>query len=64
MYIVDDVKLNNVLLQYKKIFNSELGTLKNVEVKLKTKPDEMPKICKAHPLHYAPVDQVERELDL
>ena len=35
MYIVDDVKLNNVLLQYKKIFNSELGTLKNVEVKLK-----------------------------
>ena len=41
-YIVDDVKLRNVLLQYKNVFNSELRTIKNVEVKLKTKPDAIP----------------------
>ena len=27
-YIVDNVKLNNVLLQYKNVFNSELRTIK------------------------------------
>ena len=27
-YIVDDVKLRNVLLQYKNVFNSELRTIK------------------------------------
>ena len=42
------MKLNKVLLQYKNVFNSELGTLKNVEVRLKTKPDAIPKFCKAH----------------
>ena len=62
-YIVDDLKLNNVLLQQKNVFNSELGTLKNVEVKLKTKPGGIPKFCKAHPLPYALVDQVETEFD-
>ena len=55
-YIVDDVKLNNVLLQYKNVFNSELRTIKNVEIKLKTKPDAIPKFCEARPLHYALVD--------
>ena len=62
-YIVDDLKLNNVLLQQKNVFNSELGTLKNVEVKLKTKPGGIPKFCKAHPLPYTLVDQVETEFD-
>ena len=62
-YIVDDLKLNNVLLQQKNVFNSELGTLKNVEVKLKTKPGAIPKFCKAHPLPYVLVDQVETEFD-
>ena len=62
-YIVDHVKLNNVLLQYKNVFNAELGTLKNVEVKSKAKSDAIPKFCKAHPLPYAFVDRVETELD-
>ena len=55
-YIVDDVKLRNVLLQYKNVFNSELRTIKNVEVKLKTKPDAIHKFCEARPLRYALVD--------
>ena len=57
-YIVDHVELNNVLLQYKNVFNSELGTLKNVEVKKKTKPDVIPKFCKAHLLPYTLADGV------
>ena len=57
------MKLNKVLLQYKNVFNSELGTLKNVEVRLKTKPDAIPKFCKAHSLPYTLVDRVETKLD-
>ena len=57
------MKLNNVLLQYKNVFNSGLGSLKNIKVKLKTKPDAIPKFCKARPLPYALVDRVETELD-
>ena len=57
------MKLNKVLLQYKNVFNSELGTLKNVEVRLKTKPDAIPKFCKARSLPYTLVDRVETKLD-
>ena len=37
-YIVGDVKLNNVLSQYKNVFNSELGTIKNVKLNQKLSP--------------------------
>ena len=59
-HFVDNVQLNDILIQYKNVFNSDLGTLKNVEIKLKTKPNSVPKFCKAHPLPYALVDCVKR----
>ena len=59
-HFVDNVQLNDILIQYKNVFNSDLGTLKNVEIKLKTKPNSVPKFCKACPLPYALVDCVKR----
>ena len=45
------------------IFNSELGTVKNVEVESKTKLDAISKFCKTCLLPYTLVDQVETELE-
>ena len=33
-HFVDNVQLNDILIQYKNVFNSDLGTLKNVEINL------------------------------
>ena len=45
------------------IFNSELGTVKNIKVESKTKLDAISKFCKACLLPYTLVDQVETELE-
>ena len=59
---VDDVNLNNIISRYKRVFDKELGTLKNVEVSLKIKADAIPKFCRARPIPYALKDRVEKEL--
>ena len=61
--IQDDYKLNNLLKKYKDVFNSELGTMKGVEVNIEMMSDAKPRFLKARPVPYAIKENIERELE-
>ncbi|KAK7909343.1 hypothetical protein WMY93_014027 [Mugilogobius chulae] len=55
--------LNEILKRYPKVFDGELGSMKDITVKLAVKPDSTPKCLKARPVPYAIKPKVEAEID-
>ncbi|KAJ8014442.1 hypothetical protein DPEC_G00040260 [Dallia pectoralis] len=58
-----DTGLPALLEKHGKVFNGELGSMKNITVKLNIKPDSKPKLMKARPVPYAIRPKVEADLD-
>lgn len=55
--------LQEILKKHPKVFDGELGSMKDITVKLTVKPDSTPKCLKARPVPYAIRPKVEAELD-
>ena len=60
---VEQTKLNEILEEYKEVFEKSIGTLKNTTVRIKMKNDAVPKFYKARPVPYAMKDRIDKELD-
>ncbi|KAJ7990617.1 hypothetical protein DPEC_G00302250 [Dallia pectoralis] len=58
-----DTGLPALLEKHGEVFNGELGSMKNITVKLNIKPDSKPKLMKARPVPYAIRPKVEADLD-
>ncbi|KAJ7983477.1 hypothetical protein DPEC_G00377880 [Dallia pectoralis] len=58
-----DTGLPALLEKHGEVFNGELGSMKNITVKLNIKPDSKPKLMKARPVPYAIRPRVEADLD-
>ncbi|XP_041820347.1 uncharacterized protein K02A2.6-like [Chelmon rostratus] len=66
VFLVDDGttgSLREVLDKHSKVFDGELGSMKDITVKLTLKPGSTPKCLKARPVPYAIKPKVEAELD-
>ena len=55
--------LENLLENYQKLFNDELGKIQPYQAKLKVRPDAQPKFFKARPVPFANKPAIEQELD-
>ena len=53
---------DDVLIQFKEVFEDKVGTVKNVKAGLVLKPDAVPKFCNPRPVPYALKMQVEMEI--
>ena len=53
---------DDVLIQFKEVFEDKVGTVKNVKASLVLKPDAVPKFCNPRPVLYALKTQVEMEI--
>ena len=58
-----EIKLNNLLKEYKDIFAEELGTLEGYYANIKLKEGAKPKYVKARPVPYALRKSIEDELE-
>ncbi|KAJ8015940.1 hypothetical protein DPEC_G00001920 [Dallia pectoralis] len=58
-----DTGLPALLEKHGEVFNGELGSMKNITVKLNIKPDSKPKLMKARPVPYVIRPKVEADLD-
>ncbi|KAI3375951.1 hypothetical protein L3Q82_016366 [Scortum barcoo] len=56
-------QLQDILEKHKEVFREELGSMKNITVKLHVKPDSKPVFMKARPVPYAIRPKVEADLD-
>lgn len=66
VFMITDEKttaLKEILNKYPKVFDGELGSMKDIMVKLTVKPGSTPKCLKARPVPYAIKPKVEAELD-
>lgn len=66
VFLVDDGttgSLREVLEKHTNVFGDELGSMKDITVKLTIKPGSTPKCLKARPVPYAIKPKVEAELD-
>lgn len=55
--------LDGILKRYPKVFDGELGSMRDITVKLAVKPGSAPKCLKARPVPYAIKPKVEAELE-
>ena len=53
MVAKDDTNLQGILRKHADVFKGELGSMKDITVKLTVKPDSKPKCFKAKPVSYA-----------
>ncbi|XP_053278106.1 uncharacterized protein K02A2.6-like [Pleuronectes platessa] len=60
---VEDINLQGLLRKHAEVFKGELGSMKDIKVKLTVKPNSKPKCFKARPVPYAIKPKVEAELD-
>ena len=56
-------QLQAILEEHKEVFREDLGSMKNITVKLHVKPDSKPVLMKARPVPYAIRPKVEADLD-
>ena len=54
--------IDTLLQKHEAIFKDELGTMKNIQVRLCVKPDTVPKFCRARSAPYALRPVIEKEL--
>ncbi|KAL7854700.1 hypothetical protein SRHO_G00168900 [Serrasalmus rhombeus] len=62
MMVKEETGLIDILNKHADVFKDELGNMKNISVKLDTKPDAKPKFLKARPVPYAIRPKVEAHL--
>lgn len=55
--------LDSLIVQYKSVFDNQLGKLKNCQAKLYLKEDSVPVFCRARPLPFSMKARVENELE-
>lgn len=66
VFLVNDGEihpLHEILKKYSKVFDGELGSMKDITVNLKIKKESTPKCLKTRPVPYAIKPKVEAELD-
>lgn len=61
--VSENSKLQGILNKYSDVFSDELGSMKDIAVKLTVKPNSQPKCLKARLLAYAIKPKVEAELE-
>ncbi|KAL7834774.1 hypothetical protein SRHO_G00290210 [Serrasalmus rhombeus] len=62
MMVKEEAGLIDILNKHADMFKDELGNMKNISIKLDTKPDAKPKFLKARPVPYAIRPKVEAHL--
>lgn len=63
LVVKESASLENILRKHAEVFSEELGSMKDITVKLTIKSDSTPKCLKARPVPYAIKPKVEMELD-
>ena len=54
--------IDTLLQKHEVLFKDELGTMKNIQVRLCVKPDAVPKFCRARSAPYALRPVIEKDL--
>ena len=54
--------LDKLLQKHEILFKEELGTMKDIQVRLRVKPDAIPKFCRTRSAPYALRPAIEQEL--
>ena len=58
---VEPNKLDEILHEYREVFDKSIGTLKNTIVHINLKENAEPKYCKARPVPYAIKDRLDKD---